>query len=168
MKIPVFVSAPTKLNSSQQEIYDFILGVLDSLDLERRALGRSDYPMDSPLREVVQLARRCSGGLILGFAQQEASKIVVGKGTDSVKVFKELSLPSPWNNLEAGILYALKLPLLVFKEGDIAGGIFDLGTADAFIHRLPRVEEIGEKAAETRNILMNWQGKVRQHYYEWG
>jgi hypothetical protein len=33
---------------------------------------------------------------------------------------------TPWNQLEAGVLYALGLPLLVFREAGIEGGVFDL------------------------------------------
>jgi hypothetical protein len=46
-----------------------ILGELDRLKLEPRAIGRSDYPTDLPLREVLVLARHCSAGVILGFEQ---------------------------------------------------------------------------------------------------
>src|SRR5437660_3411049 len=38
-------------------------------NLEPRAPGRSDYPTELPLREVLLVARHCSGGVILGFEQ---------------------------------------------------------------------------------------------------
>lgn len=38
-------------------------------NLEPRALGRSDYPTELPLREVLVIAKHCAGGIILGFEQ---------------------------------------------------------------------------------------------------
>ena len=66
MKIPVFVSSPTSLSPSQEAARTIIIRQLDDNDLEARALGRSDYPTELPLREVLLIARHCSGGIILG------------------------------------------------------------------------------------------------------
>jgi len=35
-----------------------------------------------------------------------------------------VSFPSPWNHLEAGILFGLRLPLPIFRESTILGGVF--------------------------------------------
>ena len=166
MKIPVFVSAPTQLNAGQQEIYNGILKQLDGLNLERRALGRSDYPTESPLKEVIRLARKCSGGVILGFTQQVASSIVSKPGTKEEKTIPDVRYPSPWNNLEAGILFSLRLPILVFKEDGISGGIFDNGVTDVFIHNMPILKEVRSRASPFRDVFLKWQGEVRNTYYE--
>ncbi|MCP4076281.1 MAG: hypothetical protein GY744_08860 [Gammaproteobacteria bacterium] len=57
MKIPVFVSSPTSLNSSQEKARIKIFNILGSMNLEPRALGQSDYPTQLPLREVYTIAR---------------------------------------------------------------------------------------------------------------
>jgi hypothetical protein len=36
-----------------------------------------------------------------------------------------------------GILFGLRLPLLIFKEDGIEGGVFDPGISDAFVHNMP-------------------------------
>ena len=69
MKIPVFVSCPTSLSPSQEQARIVIIQQLDDNDLEPRALGASDYRTELPLREVLLIARHCSGGIILGFEQ---------------------------------------------------------------------------------------------------
>jgi hypothetical protein len=61
MKIPVFVSSPTALNAQQHESREVLMQFLDELNLEPRALGRSDYPSELPLREVLVIARHCAG-----------------------------------------------------------------------------------------------------------
>jgi hypothetical protein len=73
MKIPVFVSSPTSLSPLQEAARTVIIRQLEDNDLEARALGRSDYPTELPLREVLLIARHCSGGIILGFEQFRAS-----------------------------------------------------------------------------------------------
>jgi len=98
MKIPVFVSCPTSLSPSQEEARTVIIQQLDDNDLEPRALGRSDYPTELPLREVLLIARHCSGGVILGFEQFRADSGVLKPGTSSEKrVSTPLPFPSPWN-----------------------------------------------------------------------
>lgn len=81
MKIPVFVSCPTVLNPDQQTARDVVMQELDLLSLEPRALGRSDYPTDLPLREVYVLGTHCSGGIVLGFEQFFAQEGVFKRGT---------------------------------------------------------------------------------------
>jgi hypothetical protein len=71
MLIPVFISALSteNLNPQQKSVYDAIIAAIGDLGLEERRLGQSDYPDEAPLKEVIQIARRCSGGIVLGFTQ---------------------------------------------------------------------------------------------------
>src|SRR5215813_4779410 len=115
-RIPVFVSAPTQLNPKQQQSYEQITGLLRRENLETRALGRSDYPTDYPLKEVYTIARHCAGGVILGYSQMIAPKLQVKpgvriKGQKQPNVQNNAKFPTPWNHLEAGILFSLRLPL---------------------------------------------------------
>jgi hypothetical protein len=165
MKIPVFVSSPTSLNKNQDRTYKAILDLLDSLNLERRALGRSDYPTELPLKEVIHLAKRCSGGLILGFIQQVALETILKPNTNEEKKLETTCHLTPWNQLEAGILFGLKLPILVFKEDGIQGGIFDHGVSDVFIHKMPTEDECKSTTSPFREVILKWQSLVRSHYY---
>jgi len=49
-----------------------------------------------------------------------------------------LLFPTAWNNLEAGILFAMSKPLLVFRADAIEGGIFDNGVSDVFVQQMHR------------------------------
>jgi hypothetical protein len=130
-------------------------------------LGRSDYPTDLPLREVFVIAKHCSGGVILGFEQLTATSGTRKLGTDEEQPLAEpVKLPTPWNHLEAGILFGLNLPLLVFREDGVDGGIFDPGVSDAFVHQMPAAGNLS--AASRRSLLevfRKWQSSVREHYY---
>ena len=168
MKIPVFVSCPTNLNKAQDRSRDRIIRELARLQLEPRALGRSDYPSDFPLREVYVIAKHCSGGIILGFRQLTATAGIWKKGTKEQRPLqrsKPEHFPSPWNQLEAGILFGLQLPLLIFKEEPMRGGVFDEGGTDVFIHDMPPGDLRGANLEAFREVLLKWSARVREHYY---
>jgi hypothetical protein len=168
MRIPVFVSCPTKLNDTQNRSRDRIIRELGRLQLEPRALGRSDYPADCPLREVSVIANHCSGGLILGFCQFTATAGKWKPGTKEERAVRRgepEAFPSPWNQLEAGILFGLRLPLLIFREEPIRGGVFDDGVTDVFIHSVPRGDIAGSNLEAFREVLLKWSSRVREHYY---
>src|SRR5690349_16682700 len=103
MDIPVFVSCPTILGAEQEASRKLILSQLRRFKLEPRALGRSDYPTEFPLREVLVIARHCSGGVILGFEQFRSTRGINYPDTpDAQAVNTPTSFPTPWNHLEAG------------------------------------------------------------------
>ncbi|MEM8556111.1 MAG: hypothetical protein AAGF71_14960 [Pseudomonadota bacterium] len=150
--------------------YNQLVSLLDRENFERRALGRTDYPSDFPLKEVLLIARHCSGGVILGFSQFQN-----GSGTwkpweiDNLEknTVDDLRLPTPWNQLEAGILFAMRLPLMVFKEEGISGGVFDNGVTDVFTQKLPVGGFSKDEKVQVIASIQNWASLVRQHYRAW-
>jgi len=166
VRIPVFVSSPTTLSPAQESVRSLVSAQLERLGLEPRAVGQSDYPTELPLREVLLLARHCSGGVILGFEQYRSLSGVEKPGTckeaghDSPRSF-----PTPWNQIEAGILIALSLPLLIFREGNISGGVFDNGVTDVFVHPMPTRSENSGLGSGLDSVFLKWQAQVREHYY---
>ncbi len=166
MKIPVFVSCPTILNPDQQAARDIVMQELELFSLEPRALGRTDYPTDLPLREVYVLGTHCSGGIVLGFEQFFCEEGIFKRGTpDENRISTGVSYPTPWNQLEAGVLFGLGLPLLVFRDENIKGGIFDPGVTDVFVHCMPPPNMTPEKRQELRGLFLKWQARVSEHYY---
>jgi hypothetical protein len=168
MKIPVFVSGPTNLSPEQEVARKRIIKQLEHLNLEPRALGRSDYPTEFPLREVYIIAKHCSGGIILGFKQIQVTAGTIKHGTEQaseIEPKQPISIPSPWNHLEAGIMFGLRLPLLIFKEEGVSGGVFDNGVTDIFVHTLP-IENVSEQDETALNaVFLKWYAKVSEHYY---
>ena len=166
MKIPVFLSGPTHLSNPQNEARKHILSHLKSYGLKPRALGRSDYPTDFPLREVLVIAKHCSGGVILGFEQMSVTTGISKRGTpNETSVTGPVPIPTPWNQLEAGILFGLGLPLLIFREPGITGGVFDPGVTDVFVHDMPAHTDKSSRDGELREVFLKWQARVRDHYY---
>jgi hypothetical protein len=171
-RIPIFLSAPTALNAKQAQSYNHIVRLLERENLETRALGRSEYPTEYPLKEVYLIARRCAGGVVLGYSQMLAPRLNIKpgvrvKGQKYPNIQKNAKFPTPWNHLEAGILFSLRLPLMVFREEGISGGVFDKGVTDVFINRLP-VGKIGRKDEQQLMLSIQiWVARVREHYRKW-
>ena len=166
MRIPVFVSCPSDLNPAQESAARIIKKLIDKNKLGWRALGRSDYSYKLPLTEVLGMVRHCSGGVILGFKQFEAASGVFKSGTPKEKRVKgSIVMPTPWNHLEAGVLFSQKVPILIFKEDGISGGVFDIGTPDVFIHRMPTPPLVASAADDLETLFQNWASDVKNHYY---
>lgn len=168
MLIPVFLSVPSSLNERQLESYKIVLGELGHLGIEARTLGRTDYPTSYPLREILTLAKHCSGGVILGFSQFETKSGIWKNGTpfkESIQKGEVALFPTPWNHLEAGVLFSLGVPLLVFREVGISGGVFDNGVTDLFIHPMPNEKEDYQERKALRAVFQKWTSEVRTHYY---
>lgn len=165
-KIPVFVSGPTLLSTEQEAARDIIIVELEAQHLEARSLGRTDYPADCPIREVYSIAQVCAGGIILGFSQYDGDGGTWKRGTKREAAHTgRVVFPSPWNQLEAGILYGLNLPLLVFREPGIFGGIFDAGVSELFVNDMPTPPLDPGGADSLRHLFLKWAAKVRSVYY---
>ena len=167
MRIPVFVSSPSpdNLSPSQGASAEIIHKLVRRYKLEWRALGRSDYPNDTPLKEVLRMVRHCSGGIILGFEQFLAPTGEFRVGSTNASTATDVSFPTPWNQLEAGILFSAGLPMMIFREPNIRGGVFDVGSTEVFIHQMPTNTMPKQALDDLDTVFQNWVAKVRAHYY---
>lgn len=168
MRIPVFVSAPSEKNLSfaQEQSASIIHKLVTRYKLEWRALGRSDYPNDLPLKEVLRMVKHCSGGIILGFEQFYAATGESKRGSPNAATLASPStFPSAWNQLEAGLIFSAGLPMMVFCEPGVTGGIFDIGTSEVLIHQMPHAGLSAQALDDLDSVFQNWVAKVRTHYY---
>lgn len=168
MSIPVFFSCPSSLSPDQLAFKNWLLERFGELGLEARTVGQtmSDYPVELPLREVRVLGRHCSGAVILGAEQFRTTGAVLKPGSEHERQeSREFRFPTPWNHLEAGILFGLGLPMVVIKEFGVEGGIFDIGASDVFVHEMKLREPQDQLRGRLNSVLLRWQAQVREHYY---
>lgn len=112
------------------------------------------------------MVKHCSGGIILGFEQFRADGGVVKNGTPkATAIDSPVLFPTPWNQLEAGILFSSKLPIIIFREPGIFGGVFDIGTSEVFIHQMPTRSTPAQARDDLDSVFQNWVARVRRHYY---
>ena len=112
------------------------------------------------------MIQHCSGGVILGFEQFRAPSGIFKRGTgNQERVRTPVVMPTPWNQLEAGILFNHRLPILIFREPGIKGGIFDVGTTEVFIHAMPRPNMSRSATDGLDMVFQKWSAKVYKQYY---
>ena len=165
MKIPVFVSCPTTLSEQQMAVRELIIQELASADLEPRMVTPSDYPSDFPLQDVRRVASHCYGGIILGFEQILLQSGTAKAGTPQAKtIAAPISFPSPWNQLEAGVLFSLDLPIIVFKEAEISGGVFDTAVNDVSVQPMPTVPLSSDDHQAMVEAMQQWHERVKSRF----
>ena len=129
LRIPVFVSRPLKLTPSQGTSLRIIERCLARLRFEPRTYASEEFPNDNPISEVRALARICSGGVILGFRKH---------ADQQNRRRNDQTPPTPWNHIEAGILYSLGVPLWILREpGEVSTGSGITHTPIITIFRFP-------------------------------
>ena len=130
-------------------------------------------PLTAPLRVIIVEDQVAPLQDLEDFFQQQPDFKIIGacatvrEAIALINKTKPVSLPTPWNQLEAGILFGLKLPLLIFKEADIEGGVFDVGISDAFVHNMPPGKPDKDKEEELKQVILKWFGEVSRKYNEY-
>jgi hypothetical protein len=112
------------------------------------------------------MVKHCSGGIILGFEQFRATQGQFRPGSrNAMAASSAVPFPTPWNQLEAGILFSAGLPMMIFRETGISGGVFDAGTSEVFIHQMPDPALARQALDDLDSVFQNWVARVRGHYY---
>jgi hypothetical protein len=111
------------------------------------------------------MVRHCSGGMILGFEQFTTPAGKFRVGSPNASDAKDVSFPTPWNHLEAGILFSAGLPMMIFKEPGIQGGVFDSGSHEVWIHQIPTTTMPKRAHQGLDSVFQQWMARVVDHYY---
>jgi hypothetical protein len=131
----VFVSKPNALDPRQAAFWRRLSTILAERGLAARTLGETDYPNSAPIEAVRRLLNECDGAIVLGLSQLEVEKGLLKRGTTSETDAAQTKWPTAWNQIEAAMAYILGLPMLIIREVGVAGGVFDVGNTDRFIHQ---------------------------------
>ena len=154
--INVFVSRPNWIATQYRDGLQRFLGMLEALSLRPRTIGATDYPVKSPLDEVIKLMKGCRGAVVLGYPQIEAT---VGS-IKGAAITSSLLLPTEWNQIEAGLAYARELPLLVIHHIGVSRGIFDRGALNNFLFAKDLADPAWAASEEIGGALRAWRDDV--------
>lgn len=152
----VFISAPSRLTTADNvALQQVILGISRSKAEVIRHLPAA-YGVSAPLSDVTQKIRDCVGVVIFGPPQFA----VTGEGDARSTTSSDLRvLSTPWNQLEAGIAYALEKPLLILFQG-AHGGVFDIPDNP---NTITVVDATGDGAlVELSEKTANWVDALRR------
>ena len=155
----VFISKPGCLNYQQQECITSLLMRLESAGMVPQSLERAEYPNFGAFGEVQRIMSDCAGAVIFGFRQLDVREGIWRPGTIEEKQVQAQSLPTPWNQIEAGIASTLGLPLLVIFQHGVGGGVFDADAAEHQVYRA--LLEDGWQDSTFARSFNDWSSDVR-------
>jgi hypothetical protein len=161
--IPVFISAPATLDPRQEASKTMIRRLLEANGLIWRSIGVTEYPISSPIHAVMSIIKACHGGVILGFERLRTNSGLLQRGNASETVTSPQVSASLWHQIEATALFARDLPLLILKDRDVQGGIFDQGSSDLLIYEIPQPETGNEYLLP---VFKKFSAEVRGHFEE--
>jgi uncharacterized protein YjbI with pentapeptide repeats len=158
----VFLSKPGILDNQQRQFVHSISSMLEEQDMVCEALERSEYPKFGTLAEVRRLMGGCAGAVIFGFVQLRVLYGVWRSGTAEETRVKDVQLPTPWNQIEAGMAATYGLPVLVVCQPGVDSGIFDFDDLDDS-DRIYRVElPVDDSFHSFQDCFANWCVAVRE------
>jgi hypothetical protein len=152
----IYLSLPTERSDREEMVLDKVKRTLEEEDLIPEVHDPSEYPTSGQISEVRRRLSSCCGAVIFGFDDSKSSGDL-DREENSV-VSNKLRQPTPWNHLEAGIAFALELPLLVLVGAHGKRGIFDETISEHSIDYLPLDDLI---SASSEGMLRNWAIQFR-------
>lgn len=55
--------------------------------------------------------------------------------------------------------------MMIFREPNIQGGVFDAGSHEVFIHNIPTGTMSARARDELDSVFQKWAARVQAHYY---
>lgn len=112
-RIGIFISAPAVVPGSQQFVVDQVIRLVMAAGHDPIRVTRDSYRV-SPLDAVRGAVAEASGAIILSLPQLEVGQGAWRAGTDEEVDFRGW-LPTPWNEIEAGMAAQQNLPMFVLR-----------------------------------------------------
>lgn len=111
----VFISMGSTATKEQREFVDIVLDMLKMAGLSPRIMNENEWSHEQPLKAIKKVMKECNGAVIIAFSRtmfKEGVEIRKDGNRDLI----DISLPTPWNHIEASMAYSYDLPLLVVAE----------------------------------------------------
>jgi hypothetical protein len=104
---------------------------------------------------------RCSGAVVIAVERYWFDKGTERRGSPKEKRLDAVSLPTPWNQIEAAMAYSRGLPLLVLVDEKLrCEGLLEKGN-EWFVQELP-VDPASLSSPAFTGLLDDWRKRVCQ------
>jgi hypothetical protein len=157
--INIFISRPTKIVQKFEEQYLCFERYLVHRKYRPIRLGQDRYTLDAPLKGVMNLMKACRGAIILGYPQYRITAAIL-KAAD-VEQEIEITIPTPWNHIEAVLAFKQRIPVLVVGHENVAGGIFDKGVTGEYVYTTNLSAKKWYKTRDFLGVFREWENKIR-------
>lgn len=157
----VFLSRPGCLGYPYQLKVSVLLERLEAEGLDVQTLERPDYPNFGMVGEVRRIMSSCDGAIITGFPELRIERGLWRSGTPEEKRVEDLAETTPWSQIEGGMAVMLGIPILVFRERGVGGGIFDIGPNEVGVYQVFVDDDPTSKVF--LSPFSNWCSDAREH-----
>jgi hypothetical protein len=158
----VFISVGGTATKEQEDFVCAVEGRLRVDGLIPHTIGRNTFSSDAPLKAVMDLMRTCSGAVVIALERSYFPHGIDKPGGTKASPLDEIRLATPWNQIEAALAYASKLPLLVIVEKGVrAEGLLEPGY-DWYVQHITLVAT-SLSTMEFNGVLASWKEKVKEH-----
>lgn len=155
----VFVSVGTGLSAEQEAFVSAVEARLKAVGCSPCTIGRNTFSTDTPLRAVVDLMEHSSGAVVIALERYWFEKGAERRGAAKEKPLHDVSLPTPWNQIEAAMAYSRGLPLLVLVDERLrCDGLLEKGN-DWFVYELP-IDPASLNSPAFHGLLDNWRQRI--------
>ena len=154
----IFFSMPGIMTKKEEMITKSYKDLLEGLGFEVFYYGKDDYPQYGQLNSVRKRILSSCGIIAFGFKQISIIKGIYRLGTDAEEAIENLSLSTPWSEIEVGMALMRGLPILLVHDKDVTTGIFDHMLSEYFIGEIP--SEFDIRKIGTNKVFESWIKKI--------
>jgi hypothetical protein len=155
----IFLSVGSTATPHQEAFVRAIEERLRAEGLNPQTVGRNYFTADSPFTGVNKLMDTCKGVVVVALERLFIETGTEKRGSALSGVLSGVKLATPWNQVEAALGYARKLPLLVIVEDGIRqDGLLEKGF-DWYVISMA-LDPSGLTTLEFNGVLSSWKAKV--------
>ncbi len=155
----VFVSVGATATKEQEAFVQAVEDRLRSEGLIPHTVGRNTFSSDAPLKTVNELLDRCSGTVVIALERSYFAAGIEKRGGAEEKSLSDITLPTPWNQIEAAMSYARGLPLMVIVESGLKSeGLLERGY-DWYVQSV-KPNAAALTSNEFNGVLASWKQKM--------
>jgi len=119
MTTNIFLSVGRTATVEQENFVSAVDSMLKEYHLHPRTVGRTDFTTEKPLKKILNVMKSCSGTIIIAFERFHYESGLELRGGQEETSLGNVNLPTVWNQVEAGMAYALGHPLLAIAESHL-------------------------------------------------
>jgi hypothetical protein len=159
VSIDVFLSIGTPTTPQQEALIGAFENCLRQHGLNPRALGRTDWSDEQPLRHIRRVMSQCDGTAVLALERVFIATGAEKRGSADESHLTHVSVPSVWVQIESGMAYEQDQPIFVaVADGLREEGLLEDGH-DWVVQRIPSTPE-AFTAPAFQDALLRWKEQV--------
>jgi hypothetical protein len=112
----VFVSCGAPHTPDSEEFLSAIEAQLKSHGCVPQTVGRSSFSVRQPAEASRDLIGKCDGAIVIAFERTRILQALDKPGSPEQKEIRDESHPTVWNQMEAAMAYAQRVPILTFVQ----------------------------------------------------